>query len=180
MIKSPMTASEINEIKNKVRAEMARRTGYGSLEEYADLTYDFSIIPEQGKRILEEHGQKTSDLLLEITDIPNLDKAIQNRHIPPGFNYQDLNNFVDNLSMEKMESWFLNSPMIRVRSSPKGIGLIKSAILILLSTDIVKYRISAKNPMSNKRCNKLQHHCLSILSQEPMEFWNLPSRLLLW
>ena len=41
MIKSPMTASEINEIKNKVRAEMARRTGYGSLAEYADLTYDF-------------------------------------------------------------------------------------------------------------------------------------------
>ena len=124
MIKSPMTASEINEIKNKVRAEMARRTGYGSLEEYADLTYDFSIIPEQGKRILEEHGQKTSDLLLEITDIPNLDKAIQNRYIPPGFNYQDLNSFVDNLSMEKMDG---NSSSCRGACTGLCIGTCSSA-----------------------------------------------------
>ena len=48
----PMTASEINEIKDKVRAEMARRIGYGSLESYADVAYDFDVYPETGKKIL--------------------------------------------------------------------------------------------------------------------------------
>ena len=37
-----LTAEEINSLKAKVKAEMARRNGYGSLESYAGADYDFT------------------------------------------------------------------------------------------------------------------------------------------
>lgn len=75
-----MTAEEIIEIKQAIKNEMARRSGYGSLStnggygyadpnqsvNYSSSTYDFSTTPVGGQPQLAEHGQKTVDLILKI------------------------------------------------------------------------------------------------------------------
>ena len=43
-----LTAEEINSLKAKVKAEMARRNSYGSLEDYAGADYDFTQNPVGG------------------------------------------------------------------------------------------------------------------------------------
>lgn len=40
----------------------------GSLKKYATQEYDFSIMPQNGKQISDEHIQKIIDPLLEIND----------------------------------------------------------------------------------------------------------------
>ena len=66
-----LTASEINSLKTKVKAEMNRRSGYGSLTSYGSSSYDFTTSPTSDAKILTEQGQKVRDLLLQIKDIPN-------------------------------------------------------------------------------------------------------------
>lgn len=67
-----VTADEINALKQKVKTEMARRSGYGSLAMLAGATNDFASVPAPGKRILAEHGQKTINPLLQVADVPGL------------------------------------------------------------------------------------------------------------
>ncbi|MFQ7764194.1 MAG: hypothetical protein ACLRH0_07160 [Blautia wexlerae] len=58
-------------IKEKVRKTMMSRTAEqmgGSLKKYASQEYDFSIMPQNGKQISDEHIQKIVDPLLEIND----------------------------------------------------------------------------------------------------------------
>ena len=89
-----MTAAEIISIKERIKAEFARRNGYGSVDQYTNSIYDFNIMPETGKAILEEHGQKTLDLLLEVGEISNTYKGLKGQIIPPGFNNEQLSNFL--------------------------------------------------------------------------------------
>ena len=67
-----LTSEKINELKAKVKTEMARRSGNGSLANFAGSAYDFSDVPAPGKLILAEHGQKTINPLLNIKDVPGL------------------------------------------------------------------------------------------------------------
>ena len=55
MAYNPITAAEINEIKQRVKNEMLRRTGYGSLEQYGNSNYDFDEIPITDGKVLAEH-----------------------------------------------------------------------------------------------------------------------------
>ena len=50
-----LTPNQYLEIKDRVRAEMARRNGYGPLDSYSTRAYDFTTIPEAGVQILPEH-----------------------------------------------------------------------------------------------------------------------------
>lgn len=73
-----LTAAQVIELKAKIKSEMARRKGYGSLsaqssygyavpgsaKDYSSTAYDFTITPVSGNAMLAEHGQKTIDLLL--------------------------------------------------------------------------------------------------------------------
>ena len=96
-----LTANEIVTLKSKVKAEMARRSGYGSLSSFSGTAYDFATSPKQGGIILAEHGQKTIDLLLQIKDKDNLVLVKQNALIPDGFD-SSLITYVDTLAKETM------------------------------------------------------------------------------
>ena len=39
-----LTIDEINNLKSRVKAEMARRCGYGAIDRFSGDEYDFSII----------------------------------------------------------------------------------------------------------------------------------------
>lgn len=67
-----MTANEIISLKTKVKAEMQRRSGYGSLASFGGDSYEFNIAPSSGELIKADHGQKIINPLLEIADISGL------------------------------------------------------------------------------------------------------------
>ena len=79
---SMLTASQINSLKASVKAEMARRSGYGSLAEFAGASYDFSTVPAAGGVIKAEHGQKTVNLILKVTDVNKLKNVNQGDILP--------------------------------------------------------------------------------------------------
>ena len=79
------TVSQLIELKNKIKQEMLRRNGHGSLEQYASAQYDISPIPTSGSPITAEHGQKTSDLLLQVKDYDGLMISKSNYPISAGF-----------------------------------------------------------------------------------------------
>lgn len=95
-----MTAEQINELKSKIKAEMLRRNGHGSLESYGDSSYDFDVIPVTGEKVLVEHGKKTVDLLLKIEDYEGLYSSVQNERIPTSFN-EELLTEIERLAQEK-------------------------------------------------------------------------------
>lgn len=98
-----LTANEVNTLKAKVKAEMLRRNGYGSISEFGSANYDFSIAPSAGNAILTEHGQKTIDLLLKIKPISGLSNVQYGATIPPAFN-SNLISYIDTLAKESMTS----------------------------------------------------------------------------
>lgn len=67
-----LTVPQIAELKRLVKAEMARRSGNGSLASFAGADWEFTIQPESGGRVLAEHGKKVINPLLEVADIPGL------------------------------------------------------------------------------------------------------------
>ena len=99
-----MTAAQVIELKAKIKADMARRNGYGSLStdggynyarqdeavDYSSADFDFTVAPEAYDRenesesmtFLAEHGQKTVDLLLQINDHGDLKPVEQGEPIP--------------------------------------------------------------------------------------------------
>lgn len=103
-----MTAAQVIALKAKIKAEMARRKGYGSLStstgynyakkdsavNYSGTAYDFTTTPTKGGTVLTEHGQKTVDLLLRIAERGNLKKVAKGDPIPSSFN-NDLSTWVD-------------------------------------------------------------------------------------
>lgn len=52
---SKMTASDINALKARVKAEMLRRKYTGSLTGYAGSSYDYTNTPASGVKIAAEH-----------------------------------------------------------------------------------------------------------------------------
>ena len=107
-----LTAEQVNELKAKVKTEMARRSGYGSLERCAGSESEFDQTPAPGGRILAEHGRKTINLLLNVKDYPGLvlvdgetpDGEIPSTSgdaIPTGFD-ENLIAEVDELAIETM------------------------------------------------------------------------------
>ena len=61
-----LTVPQIAELKRLVKAEMARRSGNGSLTSFAGADWEFTIQPESGGRVLAEHGKKVINPLLEV------------------------------------------------------------------------------------------------------------------
>ncbi len=53
-------------LKARVKAEMNRRNGYGSLTNYAAASYDYTVVPASGGYILEEHFDKIRDVMANI------------------------------------------------------------------------------------------------------------------
>lgn len=107
-----LTAAQINELKAKVKTEMARRSGYGSLARFAGSEYGFDQTPAPGGLIMAEHGRKTVNPLLHIKDYPGLVLADEpgpegsipstsGDPIPAGFDVELLN-AVDQLAAEAM------------------------------------------------------------------------------
>jgi len=52
------TAQDFIDLKARVKAEMTRRKGTGTLATYAGTSYDYSVTPASGDKILEEHIDK--------------------------------------------------------------------------------------------------------------------------
>lgn len=94
-----ITAEKVIELKAKIKAEMLRRDGHGSLATYGDSTYDFTTNPVIGELIKAEHGQKTVDLLLKIEDYGDLTLSDQHSVIPSSFT-EELLAEVDRLARE--------------------------------------------------------------------------------
>ena len=94
-----ITAEKVIELKAKIKAEMLRRNGHGSLEKYAGSSYDFTITPVKGELIKAEHGQKTVDLLLKIEDYGDLTLSEQYSKIPSSFT-EELLTEIDRLASE--------------------------------------------------------------------------------
>ena len=67
-----LTAEQVNQLKQKEKAEFARRSGWGSMAAFAGAGYDFNTAPAPGAPILAEHGQKTVNPLLHVKDYPGL------------------------------------------------------------------------------------------------------------
>lgn len=96
-----MTAEQVKELKAKIKDEMLRRNGNGSLAEYGSSSYDFSVVPQTGNQILTEHGQKTIDLLLRIEDYKDLKLVTKEDPIPSAFN-PELFTEVERLANERI------------------------------------------------------------------------------
>ena len=50
-----VTATDINNLKASVKAEMLRRKYYGSVASYGSASYDYSTRPASGVSLLVEH-----------------------------------------------------------------------------------------------------------------------------
>ena len=95
-----LTASEIITIKSKVKAEMQRRSGTGSMTSYAGSNWDFSATPTSGGKILTEHGHKVIAPLIAVKPQGNLVDAEQGAKVPTDFNKTKLNSIVDGYASE--------------------------------------------------------------------------------
>ena len=95
-----MQAHEINELKDKLKKELLRRNGEGSVAEFGSDEYDFIEKPFDGGGIKAEHGEKTVDLLLQIMDYKDLRYTNLGETIPQAFN-RELIDVVDKLSQEE-------------------------------------------------------------------------------
>ena len=49
-------ADTFRKIKERIKAEMARRNGFGSVQTYSSSTYDFTTSPSSGNKIMTEQG----------------------------------------------------------------------------------------------------------------------------
>ena len=104
-----LTVEQIIEIKAKLKAEMLRRglnnstSSFGSLSEYGGEEYDFSVEPAKNAHILQEHGQKTINILYRIEDQENCEYVKDDSKIPSDTNFKALNSYIDILATETME-----------------------------------------------------------------------------
>ena len=93
-----VTVEQVIQLKSKIQAEMRRRNGRASLEEFGNL--DFLNEPVKNELIMAEHGQKTIDLLLKIEDYGDLTLSERGILIPSDFTAELLDE-VDRLSTEQ-------------------------------------------------------------------------------
>lgn len=80
----------------------------GSLKKYASQEYDFSIMPQNGKQISDEHIQKIVDPLLEINDFLQ-DNSLKKERTALEMTLEKAENFADK--------------MLNIQKRCKGIGV---------------------------------------------------------
>ena len=68
----------------------------GSLKKYASQEYDFSIMPQNGKQISDEHIQKIVDPLLEINDFLQ-DNSLKKERTALEMTLEKAENFADKM-----------------------------------------------------------------------------------
>ena len=95
-----MTTEQVKQLKAKIKDEMLRRNGNGSLANYGASSYDFSTTPTAGSGVKAEYGQKTINLLLQIEDYGDLSLVKAGDPIPQSFN-SGLINEVNRLANEQ-------------------------------------------------------------------------------
>lgn len=95
-----MTTEQVKQLKAKIKAEMLRRDGNGSLASYGSSSYDFSATPTAGSSVKAEYGEKTINLLLQIEDYGDLSLVNAGDPIPQSFN-SGLINEVNRLAAEE-------------------------------------------------------------------------------
>lgn len=98
-----ISASEMVQLKQAIKSELARRSGYGSLAAYAGSGYDFSQTPASNQPITVEQGQKTVDLLLRIKDHGDLIFTKSGVPIPDSLD-RNLLSYVQQLGAENVNS----------------------------------------------------------------------------
>jgi hypothetical protein len=96
-----MKASELKQIKERLNKELLRRNGYGSVAHLAGPEYQFDVDPEGSGEILEEHGKKTLDLMLQVADFESIKFVEKGDPIPEQFNADKMNAFLYMLESEK-------------------------------------------------------------------------------
>ena len=96
--KITISSSKLIELKERIKAEMARRSyQYGSLFEFANTNYDFDKTPTVGADVGYDYGEKTINLALKINDIDGL----ANIDEP----YDFMNADFINLISDKLDVW---------------------------------------------------------------------------
>ena len=68
-------ASDFINLKNRVKAECARRKYIGSVEQYSGAAYDYTVIPSPGNPVLAEHYNKIVIPMNAILDTGYSEKA---------------------------------------------------------------------------------------------------------
>lgn len=106
-----LTVEQIIEIKAKLKKEMQRRNlnnysgSFGSLGEYAGDEYDFNINPSHNARFVQEHGEKTINILYRVEDQDGCDYVKDDSKIPTDTNFSALDSYIDNLATESLEGY---------------------------------------------------------------------------
>ena len=109
-----MTAEEFKKLKIKIKEEMNRRClagfderetpiEFGSLRRFGSTEFDFTNVPEKGKKILTEHGEKTVNILYEIKDISEVNYVEKNKKLPEKGKIESLTEYLAAISLEPIE-----------------------------------------------------------------------------
>ena len=96
-----ITAEQFKAIKNRVNAEMSRRSYYGNL---SGFNTQFNTTPYAGTTILAEQGKKVVEGLLNIRDLGNLNLVDlkSNGIIPSSLDYNTINNALSTYESESV------------------------------------------------------------------------------
>lgn len=98
-----ITPEELIQLREKVEKEMKRRCYYGSLTSFSDDAWKFDIPPASGEEVLEEHGKKVIEPILQIKDYGdlNIEDMKKGGVIPESFDSPLLDE-IDELSKESI------------------------------------------------------------------------------
>ena len=98
-----LSAQEVLALKVRIKEEMLRRSGYGSLAEFGRSDYDFEHVPEEGSTVFKEHGEKTNNLALQVSDIVGVKYVSGDGEPISGMN-TELESFVTQIENEAMNA----------------------------------------------------------------------------
>lgn len=107
-----LTVEQIIEIKAKLKKEMLRRglnnsnSSFGSLSEFGGDKYDFTSNPLENSKIIQEHGEKTINILYRVEDNENCAYVKDEGRMPADNNFASLSSYIDNLATETMEDTY--------------------------------------------------------------------------
>lgn len=76
-----LSVERIKNIKARLKAVLLKRKYYGDVTSLANTANDFSTIPALNGLVLSEHGAKTINLILNITDVGALKKIENDNYI---------------------------------------------------------------------------------------------------
>lgn len=102
-----MTGDQLRDLKNRINAELARRTRYVNVSGYSGAAWGISTQPYPGQPIVKDQGDKIITPLLQIKDYGDLYNPVQGGPVPASYNSQ-LINYVTQLSQEPIETNYTN------------------------------------------------------------------------